>query len=168
MKGQLSIDSIGPTALSIGVGIIIVAVVSLVLATMIPATYDENHLYSNYSFTANDTNLPTIDHGDVSILAVYNNTEQTGMAGVLDTDWHYYANNNTLHLISADFKDNTAHPYKSVQYTYTAYTNATSIVDEGLTALTSFADWFGIIVIVVVAVIILSLVMLLRGRGGEG
>lgn len=46
-------------------------------------------------------------------------------------------------------------------------TNFTYIVGKGMTALTSFADWFQIIVIVVVAVIILALVMFLRGRGGE-
>lgn len=46
--------------------------------------------------------------------------------------------------------------------------NFTSIVGKGLTALSSFADWFGILVIVVIAVIILALVMFLRGRGGEG
>lgn len=45
--------------------------------------------------------------------------------------------------------------------------NFTYVVGKGLTALTSFADWFAIIVIVVVAVIILALVMMLRGRGGE-
>ena len=49
--------------------------------------------------------------------------------------------------------------------------NFTYIVGKGLVALTSFADWFQIIVIVVVAVIILALVMFLRGgpegRGGE-
>ena len=44
--------------------------------------------------------------------------------------------------------------------------NFTYVVTAGLQALTSFADWFGIIVIVVVAVIILALVMMLGGGGG--
>jgi hypothetical protein len=87
MKAQLGINSIGPVALSVGVAVIIVAVVALILATMQGASTDGNF---------------------------------------------------------------------------------TNVVSLGLTALTSFADWFGIIVIVVVAVIILSLVMMLRGRGGEG
>jgi DNA-binding transcriptional regulator of glucitol operon len=44
--------------------------------------------------------------------------------------------------------------------------NFTSVVDLGLAAIGSFANWFSIMVVVIVAVIILSLVMLLRGRSG--
>lgn len=44
--------------------------------------------------------------------------------------------------------------------------NATYVFNKGLTALTTFADWFVVIIIVVVSVIILALVMLLRGMGG--
>ena len=46
--------------------------------------------------------------------------------------------------------------------------NATAIIQKGLTAMSNFGDWFGLIVVVGVAVIILGLVLLLRGqeRGG--
>ena len=86
-KGEMAIDSIGPVALSIGIAVIIVAVVAMILGNM-------------------KTNV---------------------------TD-----------------------------------ANATYVLTKGLAAMSSFADWFSIIVIVVVAVIILALVMLLRGRGGGG
>lgn len=47
-------------------------------------------------------------------------------------------------------------------------TNFTYTIDKGLVAITSFADWFGIIIIVVVAVIILALVMMLGGGTRQG
>jgi len=48
--------------------------------------------------------------------------------------------------------------------------NFTAIINKGLVAIGSFADWFGIIIIVVVAVIILAMVMMLGGApsGGGG
>ena len=44
--------------------------------------------------------------------------------------------------------------------------NATYVFNQGLSAMTTFSDWFVVIIIVVVSVIILALVMLLRGMGG--
>lgn len=46
--------------------------------------------------------------------------------------------------------------------------NFTYTIDKGLAAITSFADWFSIIIIVVIAVIILALVMMLGGVGRAG
>lgn len=44
--------------------------------------------------------------------------------------------------------------------------NATAVIGKGLAAMSSFADWFAIIIVVVVAVIVIGLVMLLgRGQG---
>lgn len=44
--------------------------------------------------------------------------------------------------------------------------NATYVLGKGLTAMSTFADWFVIMVIVVVSVIVIGLVMLLgRGQG---
>lgn len=45
-------------------------------------------------------------------------------------------------------------------------TNATYVINKGLDAMTSFADWFAIIVVVVVSVIILAIVLLLRNAAG--
>lgn len=44
--------------------------------------------------------------------------------------------------------------------------NATYVINKGLTAMASFADWFAIIVVVTVSVIILAIVLLLRDAAG--
>jgi len=46
--------------------------------------------------------------------------------------------------------------------------NATSIINKGLIAIGSFADWFIILIVVVIAVVVLALLQYLRGRGGVG
>jgi hypothetical protein len=169
--GNPTIDSIGPTALALLAGIICIAVCVLVLSSMVPATYTTNTLYFNYTFTANSTNLPVLGGSaalqDITRLTVYNDTTQNiGAPGVLDTHWHYYMNNNTLLVLPTSWAG--SNPIKSVNYYYSADSNATIIVGSGLMAIYSFGSWFGIIVVVVVATIILSIVLLLRGRGGEG
>lgn len=44
--------------------------------------------------------------------------------------------------------------------------NASYVLQKGLSAMTTFADWFSIIIIVVVAVIVIGLVMMLGQRRG--
>jgi uncharacterized membrane protein len=49
--------------------------------------------------------------------------------------------------------------------TYSYYTDGQqTVADKGLTALTSFGDWYGVIVVVIVAIILIALIKKMAGR----
>lgn len=52
----------------------------------------------------------------------------------------------------------------TIAATQTADSVENNLTDAGLTALSQWGDWFGIIVIVVIAVIVIGLLMLLRSN----
>lgn len=161
---KISIESIPALALGIGTAIIIVAIIALITTSMIPSSYMTltNNNYTVY----HPTNVTQIPNGNLITLytvAVFNTTAQT-YAAVPATNYTYNSTNLTLQLLDTGLMNS---PGRSVVFTYLASTNATAILSKGALALTSFADWFGILIVVVVAVIILGLIMFLRGRGGE-
>jgi hypothetical protein len=173
MKGQsIGINDIGPVAISLGVAIISIAVIALVISMMRPASYTTVNV-GNYTFAypTNVTTLPATncimsnDNGCVLLsIAVYNATTQASTS-LQDVNYYiYYSNNLSLQLNQTSLMNA---PLKSVAYTFTGGTNATSVLTSGGTALTIFADWFQILVIVIIAVIILALIMLIGRQRGQ-
>jgi hypothetical protein len=157
IKGQLSVGDIGPAAMSVGAAIILVAVVSMILTNFTSSTYLATPAGVIWDGTAGNTTL-TVQGGLVSY-TVYNDS---AAALVLTEGANYSVNGATglLYVYSGQTSTNMCN------YTYDAYTDATSVVSSGMSANKLFADWFSIIVIVVVSVIIIGIVMLLRTAGG--
>lgn len=141
--------------MSVGVAIIVVGVVALFLGQFLPATYQTATAGVIWNGSAGNTTLTV--QGGLGGVTVYNDSSQ-GLT--LAEGEHYTLTAGLLYVFSNATSTNMAN------YTYSAYTNATSVISSGQTAMRTFADWFVVIIIVVVSVIILSLVMLLKHLGG--
>jgi hypothetical protein len=169
----MNVQDIGPVALSIGLAIIIVAVMAMILSQMAPQTYVEipivNDSFSHSTLAgvgANATNvtLTTVGYGMKSgtlIVRWYSNT--TLNTTTLTTgNYTLLSGINGIVEVEAISAWNTSGDKIDFSYTYDDAGASTSTITAGLSALSVFGDWFGIIVIVAVAAIILGLVMLFR------
>ena len=163
----LSIGDIGPIALTLGVAVIIISVVSLVLGTMSSQTY-QTAIVENETFNATATDYDytvekasDADFVEVTMAQGYEtdaqNTEVNTM--ILDAE---------AGKLNFEYSSDPTSTTQSVYYEYDEETTSTNIIDKGLESMSVFGAWFDIIVIVSVAAIILGLVMLFRGsaRGG--
>lgn len=168
MEAQEAINSVPKYVLSLGMAVIIIAVMALVLVTMAPSTRMQQFI-DNETFASGTSNTTYLDQfgyegTTIDTLYVYNNTQQN-YAPVPATNYTYWSNNGTLELKDTPLRSNGQ--IKTVDYYYTGWTNATYITYKGAAAVVSFADWFTIMVVIVVAVIILLLVMMVgRQTGG--
>jgi len=165
----LSIGDIGPIALTLGIAVIVISVVSLVLGNMVPQTYDAlsvtnetfNATSDPYTYTVNEAGDTTFV--ELTDVTCYSDAGSTALADSAC---------NVTDAGAGDVKLSTTVDSgdEAVDYDYDEETTATSITDKGLTAMETFGDWFNIITIVAVASIILGLVMLFRSstnRGGK-
>lgn len=161
----IEIKDIPELALGIGIAIVIVAITSLVIVSMVPSSY-MTMTYANWTFThpTNVTQVPVSGIGAALYsVTVYNDTTQL-WSRPETTNWTLNTSNYTLQLLDTSLMNT---PMKSISFRYLAYTNSTKILEKGADAFMDFADWFAILVVVIVSVLILALVMMLRNRGGQ-
>lgn len=170
-KLGLSVGDIGPIALSLGVAVIIISVVALVLGTMTPQTYQETAV-TNETFNAtSDPYTLTVSHAsdsdfvELTDATVYKTSDYLNSTSELADSAYNISDSEagTIELSTSVDSGNEA-----IDYKYDEETTSTGILTKGKDAMSTFSDWFNIIVIVAVAAIILGLVMLFRGssRGG--
>lgn len=150
--------SIGPASLSIGMGILVVAIVALILANVQTSSYTSTT--TNATFY-NETSVAV--EGGITAYLVYNDTTRNDQLPT--TNYTFSTTNGTVLILDNTIK-NEAGP-REIVWTRDAYTNATSVLSKGTIAIESLADWFNIIVVVVAAVIILGLVFLMGSRIGQ-
>lgn len=172
---ELGVKSIGPYATVILIAIMTVVVGTLILAAMQPMTYRNvavTNEYHNSTGTVPET--VTLTHcnnglyGNAVIDKKDNDTNTVTRMGLTTAGANYTVLSTAtcmFNMTAATYINETADTYW-FNYTYKTDTNATSVIRKGVLAMSSFADWFGILVIVFIAVIVISLVMMLgRQRG---
>lgn len=164
-------EDVGPLALSIGMGIIIIALVATILPGFLPATYTSTAVTNetiNSSGSVPETLTTTNREGGISGVVIYTkNTEYGDTIKLLPAANYTILSSTagTINVTAATDMNSTNDQY-NVSYTYQAYGNATEVVHTGTGAIVDFADWFAIIVIVVVSVIIIGVVLMLQRAGG--
>lgn len=170
---EVGVKNIGPYALGLMIAIVLVAIGAYVLSVMAPTTYlatavlNEAH---NSSATVPETvTLTYCINGLVGTPTVVQLDNATGTQYALTATTNYTVLSSTactLNITSAGRVNSTGDRY-TVNYTYNADTNATYVLNSGLNAFSTFADWFTIMVIVLVAIVIIGVVMLLGRQGGR-
>lgn len=143
--------------MSFGIAVIVIAVVALFLANFQAQTYSSTVAGVIWNGSAGNTTL--LVEGGIGSYTVYNDSSE----GLTLTEGTHFSLDQTTGLLYV-YSNQTS--TNMCNYTYSATTNTTYVVIKGLSAMTTFADWFVVIVIVIVSVIILGIVLLLQKLGG--
>jgi len=174
-------ESLGPFALSLGLLAITVGAVAIVLAAMQPAAYDpitvedeaqspSTPLPTNVTVAKeSDPNFEGIDDGSVSI--VLNDTDPS--TGTTTTYTLTEDENYTVYYDdgNVEYTDLTANYSSTEDTAYVTYdwldsdTTAHSTLQDGLSAMSDFGGWLGIIVIMGVITVIFLFLGVVRRAG---
>ena len=149
----MNVQNIGPIALSLGIGALVLAVMVMVLAGFIPSTYQTS--LTNTTFATNFTQLDS-NKGWVEVVGVYNTTNSTAGFKLPATN---YTINGTYYLNITDIATMNIAQTHMVLFNVKAVSNSTNVVTKMVIALGTLADWYPIIIIVICAVIVITLIM---------